>query len=143
MKVYRLEKPIEVGGRMRLLGPWIAACYQKDLEPVTWRYKHTLPGPCPEPHEDDIKGFVENSEQICGWYNDRGIVSWCRWKDVTEALQAVGFTISVYDVPHDKVLLGRTQCVWWRKDGVLVGTVNWNEMVDAIRASEGKRLRRA
>lgn len=143
MRVYRLEKRIQVGVIDRLMGPWVAACYQRDLESVTWRYKDTLPGPCPEPREDGIKGFVENSDQVCGWYNERGIISWCRWKDVTDALQAVGFAINVYEVPDDKVMLGKTQCVWVPKHATLIGPVSWQEMVDAIRASEGKCLRRA
>lgn len=136
MLVYRLEKPIEVGGSTVLVGPWVAACYEKELENVTWRYKRNLPGRCPEPKEDGISGFVANSDQVCGWYSYEGIYNWCRWKDDTEALQAVGFSINVYEVPEDKVLLGKTQCVWVSKYATLVKSVDWQEMVDTIESTD-------
>lgn len=132
MRVFRLEKLVSVGRQEKLIGPWTASCYQKDLDDVTWRYKVTLPGPCPEPHEDGIKGFVSNFDQVCGWYNRMGIISWCRWKDVTEALQAVGFMLNVYDVPDDKVLLGKTQCVWIPKYATLIGSITYDDMIDQL-----------
>lgn len=140
MLVYRLEKIISVGLSEMSMGPWVAACYQRDLEEVTWRYKRKLPGHCPEPEADGISGYMPHSEHVCGWYNEAGIMNWCRWRDDTEALQAVGFKINVYDVPDDKVMLGETQCVWSRPDATFLKSVDWQEMVDEILASELERL---
>ena len=136
MLVYRLERPMQIGAVLRMIGPWIAACYDPSLEAVTWRYKRKLPGSCPEPKEDGILGFVDNSDHVCGWYDREGIYNWCRWEDDTEALEEVGFKINQYEVPDDRILFGKTQCVWSELDATLIKSVSWQEMVDAITSKE-------
>lgn len=131
MRVFRLEKSIQIGAKLQLVGPWTAACYDASLEEVTWRYKSTLPGPIPEPKEDGIVGF--HNGLVCGMYNERGIISWCRWKDVTEALEEVGFVINEYEVPDNKLKLGKTQCAWHPDNAVLIGRVTHTEFISKVR----------
>lgn len=129
IKVYRLEKPILVGGEVEMFGPFTAGVYEPSLDSVLWRYKRSLGSPIREPHEEGIKFSYP---MVCGFIDWYQMCVWCRWCDVYESLVAVGFRIGCYGVPVDKLHQGETQVAFRLDDATFLGEVTYDEMRERL-----------
>lgn len=104
MIVYRVELKV----KDKTYGPYLAAIYAPDdvkvRRAVNFFKNHA--SMMPEPHEDGI-GFLPH-HYVCGCRSLAQLFDWVAMWSMRELLDA-GFTLSVYDVNADHVILGKTQ----------------------------------
>lgn len=66
VRVYRLEAPVVIGGKIHQRGIWTVAYHRPDLEESTWQYKQSLVGPLWEPEEE---GIAFSKSMLCAILN--------------------------------------------------------------------------
>lgn len=123
--VYRMEIFDELHGERVGRGIWNASIYFPELEPLTWKYKRELRGPICEPEEEGIPfshgmfcAILEDDDHMCAWLP---------WLDTWEALYTRGMRLNEYQVPDNKLYVGKTQVCYWPEYAQFVREVDFAE----------------
>lgn len=123
--VYRMEIFEESRGERISRGIWNASIYFPELEPLTWKYKREIHGPIREPEEE---GIPFSHGMFCAILEDHNhMCTWLPWLDTWEALYDRGMRLNEYQVPDNKLYVGKTQVCYWPEYAQFVREVDFAE----------------
>lgn len=108
---YRIEIPVEICGKMVNHGPFTAAVYNRELEPLFMRYTRELRGDIKEPKDDGLDIGI-GAGYVFGATSLEQLFQWMPHKSTWRLMQLAGYNVVMYDVPHTHLKLGGSQCAW-------------------------------
>lgn len=128
MIVYR----VEYAHNGKTYGPYLASLNVPDNEAVRKAvnyFKNNITRIMPEPQEDGI-AFLPYSH-ICGCLKAYDLLEWVNHWSMQELI-AAGFTISMYDVPEEHLMIGGIQVTFLPKYATLIKHLTYEQLDEIL-----------